>query len=130
MSIISRELSKASILTSSSGKLSQTVLDCINDTNISVDMRTRQAEAKLCWLTLAFQKIPNAQQIDSYKVLKAMLDHAPTERGKRYAACCIICCGEDRVPLVSFANDWVKFLLYPCMLEIAFLLVPTHFFFL
>jgi len=85
MSIISWELSKASILTSSNGKLRQTVLDCINDANISVDMRTRQAEAKLCWPNLAFQEIPNAQKIgdsDSYKVLKAMVDHAPTERGK------------------------------------------------
>jgi hypothetical protein len=78
-------------------------------------MRTRQAEEKLCWLNLALQEIPNAQQIDSYKVLRAMLDHAPTERGKRYAACCIICCGEDRVQLVGLANDCVKFLLYPCM---------------
>jgi hypothetical protein len=107
MSIISRELSEARILTTSSGKRSQTVLDCINDANISVTVavRTRQAEEKLCWLSLAFQEIPNAHQIDSYEVLKAMLDHAPTERGKRYAACCIICCGEDRVQLVGLAYD-------------------------
>jgi len=81
--------------------ISQTVLDCINDANISVDMRTRQAEAKLCWLNLAFQEIPNAQQIgdlDSYKVLKAMVDHA---RGKQYAACC---CGEDVSNSLSLAG--------------------------
>ena len=82
MSIISQELSKASILTTSSGDLSQTVLDWINDTNISIAMRTRQAEETLCWLSLVFQEIPNTEKIDPYKVLKAMLDHAPTERGK------------------------------------------------
>jgi hypothetical protein len=72
MSVISGELFKAGTLTTSSGNFSQTVPDCINDANISIAMRTRQAEEKLCWLNLALQEIPNAQQIDSYKVLKAM----------------------------------------------------------
>jgi hypothetical protein len=114
---IARVLSNASTLTTSSGGLSQSVLDCI-DANFTLAGRTRQAAAKLHWLVTGFQEsrrmIPNTE-IDSYRVLKAMLDHAPTERGKRYVACCIICCGEHLAELVGLANDWLKFLLYPCM---------------
>jgi hypothetical protein len=54
-------------------------------------------------------------QIDSHKVLEAMLEHAPTERGKRYVACAIICCREDVQELVSLANDRVRLLLWPCI---------------
>ena len=92
--------------------------------NISVDICTRQPEAKLRWLNWAVQElhrtIPNTEQIHPYKVLKAMLDHAPTERSERFVACSIICCGE----VVS--NSWVwqmRFLVL--VLEIAF--YPTHF---
>ena len=82
-------------------------------------MRTRQAEVRLRWFTevlpLAESRMIPDTTIDSHKVLKAMLDHAPTERGKRYAACCIICDKESCVELIALANDWVKFLLYPGM---------------
>ena len=47
-------------------------------------------------------------------ILRAMIDYAPCKRGKRYAACAIICCDNEIPKLVNVANDWVKFLLLPC----------------
>jgi hypothetical protein len=99
-----------------SGGLSQAVRDCI-DANFSLDVRTRQAEANLDRLKgfpESHRMIANTE-IDSYGILKAMLDHAPTERGKAYVACSIICCNENLDELVGLANGWLKFLLYPCM---------------
>ena len=119
---ISREPSDSSdtsTLTVSIGDLSQTIQTIISDDSVLTTMRTRQAEARLRWFTevaplTESRTIPDTG-IDAYKVLKAMLDHAPTERGKRYVACCIICGEESCVELIALANDWVKFLLYPCM---------------
>jgi hypothetical protein len=116
MSAISQEPSNTSTLTSI-GDLSETVQALISDPHIPITMRAQQAEARLRWFS---QVVPESRTIpdtgiDSYKVLKAMLDHAPTERGKCYVACCIICGDEDRVQLIGLARDWVKFLLYPCM---------------
>jgi len=119
---ISREPSDSSdtsTLTVSIGDLSQTIQTLISDDSVLTTMRTRQAEARLRWFTevaplTESRTIPDTG-IDAYKVLKAMLDHAPTERGKRYVACCIICGEESCVELIALANDWVKFLLYPCM---------------
>ena len=121
MSAISREPSDTSTLTASItsvGELSQTIQALIND-DVPTSMRTQQAEARLRWFIVV---LPQAESrmipdiaIDSHKVLKAMLDHAPTERGKRYAACCIMCDKESCVELMALASDWVKFLLYPCM---------------
>jgi hypothetical protein len=121
MSAISREpsdTSDTSALTASIGELDQTIQALISD-DTTTPMYIRQAEARLLWFA---EVAPQTQsrtipgiEIDAHKVLKAMLDHAPTERGKRYAACCIICGKECRVQLIALANDWVKFLLYPCM---------------
>ena len=115
---IPREPSDSSALTASIGDLSQTIQALISD-DIPTTMRTRQAKARLRWFAevapLTESRTIADTGIDAYKVLKAMLDHAPTERGKRYVACCIICGAECRVELIALANDWVKFLLYPCM---------------
>lgn len=117
MSAIFREPSNTSTLTPSIEDLNETVQALISDPHIPTTMRTQQAEARLRWFSQVvpeFRTIPDTG-IDSYKVLKAMLDHAPTERGKFYVACCIMRGDEDRVQLIGLAKDWVKFLLYPSM---------------
>jgi len=121
MFAISREpsdTSNTSALTASIGELNQKIQALIND-DTTTTMRIRQAEARLLWFVevaplTQSRTIPDTA-IDAYKILKAMLDYAPTERGKRYAACCIMCGKECRDQLIALANDWVKFLLYPCM---------------
>ncbi|KIM44409.1 hypothetical protein M413DRAFT_24912 [Hebeloma cylindrosporum] len=76
----------SSTLTVSSGELTQTVLECISDPEFSSAVRARQAESRLYWLDLVVPKslrmFPECEEIDAYRVLKAMLDHAPTERVK------------------------------------------------
>lgn len=121
MFAISREPSDTSdnsALTASIGELNQTIQALISD-DTTTAMRIRQAEARLLWFAevapLAQSRTIPDTVIDAYRVLKAMLDYAPTERGKRYTACCIICGKECRAQLIALANDWVKFLLYPCM---------------
>jgi hypothetical protein len=47
-------------------------------------------------------------------ILRAIIDHASCDRGRRYAACVIICCDNEKPQLINVANDWVKFLLLPC----------------
>ena len=53
-------------------------------------------------------------------ILRAMIDYAPCDRGKRYAACAILCCDNEIPKLVNVANDWVKFLLLPCRSSVFF----------
>src|SRR5262245_21047180 len=90
-----------------------TVLGCV-DGDIATDALVRKAQARLLYLAGHDRIIPNTE-IDAHKILAAMLDHAPTVRGKRYAACAIACCGEDTAELVGLASDWLKNLLWPCM---------------
>ncbi|KAF8326936.1 hypothetical protein F5887DRAFT_1084097 [Amanita rubescens] len=51
-------------------------------------------------------------EIDSLRVLREMLNNAPTDRGKRYVACAVICC-QGPEQWVRLASDWVHFLLWP-----------------
>jgi hypothetical protein len=85
----------------------------ILDRTITTEEYERQAFAHLRQLDLDRRNILNTP-IDAYQVLVAILGHAPTERGRRYAACAILSCrGQDQ--LVGLADDWLKFLLWPCM---------------
>jgi hypothetical protein len=109
----------------------QILLECVNE-GVHIDVRTRQAHARLDFLngySRSQRMIPNTE-IDSYKVLEAMLIHAPTERGKLYVACAIFCCRRDVLAeLVSLAHDWVKLLLWPCItLDNFFYLIIIHLF--
>ena len=57
-------------------------------------------------------------------ILRAMIDYAPCKRGKRYAACAILCCDNEKPKLVNDANDWVRFLLLPCRSPVFFSQMP------
>jgi hypothetical protein len=125
MSSISRTLSNASTVTVLSEGFDQEVLDCING-GVHIDVRTRQAWARLWFLTrFPNRLIPNTE-IDSLKVLEAMLIHAPAERGKLFVACAIFCCQDNVSALVGLAHDWVKLLLWPCMTRDNFFTVIAH----
>lgn len=51
--------------------------------------------------------------VDPYKLVKAMLDYAPTDSGQRYVAAAIVAC-KDTPTLVDLANTWLRYLLLPC----------------
>lgn len=113
---ISQTLSDTSTLTVHSDGFNQLVLDCIEE-DVPIDMRIRQAKGRISYLNghaPSQRMIPNTE-IDSHRVLEAMLEHAPTGRGKYYTACAIFCCREDVKEFVNLANDWVKFLLWLCI---------------
>ncbi|KIJ38546.1 hypothetical protein M422DRAFT_781449, partial [Sphaerobolus stellatus SS14] len=56
--------------------------------------------------------LPGLERIDSHRLLKAMLECAPSEYGRRYVASAIYHCDvTDR--LVDLANTWVRYLLLP-----------------
>jgi len=114
------ELSDNSTSTQSLSSLSQlsddflkTVLVLMNDATPTVG-HVAEANARLD----VFENVPVENrrvgtEIDSLRVLREMLNNAPTERGKRYVACAVICC-QGQEQWVRLASDWVHFLLWPC----------------
>ncbi|KAF8338694.1 hypothetical protein F5887DRAFT_1077628 [Amanita rubescens] len=94
-----------------------TVLKLMNKEKILTIELVENANAQL----LVFENVPverrivgnGTTRIDSLKVLKEMLNNAPTDRGKRYVACAVICCDSREEGLVGLASDWVNFLLWP-----------------
>ena len=52
-------------------------------------------------------------KVDPYKILKSMLEYAPTKHGQRYVACAILACDQELYRQVDLANTWLRYLLLP-----------------
>ena len=52
-------------------------------------------------------------KVDPHKILKSMLQYAPTENGQRYVACAILACDQELDRQVDLANTWLRYLLLP-----------------
>ena len=100
-----------STLTILSDEFVKRVLEDIDNTSLATKDLVRKAKSHIASLS-------NINVIEGMgevaPILRAMIDHAPCERGQRYAACAIICCDNEIPQLVNVAYDWVKFLLLPC----------------
>ena len=93
---------------------SRTILVLMNETT-PTPVHVARANAHLD----VFENVPVerrriGKEIDSLRVLREMLNNAPTDRGKRYVACAVICCNYREKEWVMLASDWVHFLLWPC----------------
>jgi hypothetical protein len=60
-----------------------------------------------------------SERVDPYKLVKTMLDWAPSEHGRRYVAAAIFSC-DDTNALVDLSNTWLRYLLLPCMVDILY----------
>ena len=106
-----RTVSSNSTLTVLSDEFVKRVLEDIDNASLATKDLVRKAKSYIASLS----KINVIEGMgEAAPILRAMIDHAPCERGQRYAACAIICCDDEIPQLVNLANDWVKFLLLPC----------------
>ena len=106
-----RTVSGTSTLTILSEDFVKKVLEDVDNADLTTEDLVRKA--KSCIVSLS--NIDMIEGIgEAAPILRAMIDHAPCDRGRRYAACAIICCDNEKPKLVNVANDWVKFLLWPC----------------
>ena len=106
-----RTVSDTSILTILSEDFVKKILEDVDNAYLTTEDLVWKA--KSCIVSLS-----NIDMIEGIgevaPILRAMIDHAPCDRGRRYAACAIISCDNEKSKLVNVANDWVKFLLWPC----------------
>ncbi|KAF8341900.1 hypothetical protein F5887DRAFT_1217118 [Amanita rubescens] len=120
MSTLTRSLSDLSQL---SQVFIQNVLDLMNSANTTVQL-TQKTNTRLMVFGFASEECRLVEsgitriridriRIDSLKVLRAMLNNAPTDRGERYVASAIICCDFNENEMVMLASDWVYLLLWP-----------------
>jgi hypothetical protein len=88
----------------------------LEDDTVTTEQYISRASAHLRTLSVEpkTRRLIPQTDIDAHKLLSAMLEHAPTDRGKRYTACVIISCEEKIDRLLGLATDWLKFLLWPC----------------
>ena len=131
LGVTSQGLSQTRLdLTSTLKMLSDEYEEGIADNTITTDEYARLAYADLRTFTLVLEthRIIPQTPIDAHKVLHSMLEHAPTEHGRRYTACAILSCHQSTMYLTGLAGDWLKFLLWPCMLQ-AMLFHRTSFLF-
>ena len=56
------------------------------------------------------------QAVNVCDLLEATIEHAPCASGTRFAACAV-CVTETEEGIRALANDWLKYLLLPCMLS-------------
>ena len=106
-----RTVSSTSTLTILSEDFVKKVLEDVDNADLTTEDLDRKAKSSIVSLS-------NIDMIEGIgevaPILRAMIDHAPCDRGRRYAACAVICCDNEKPKLVNVANDWVKFLLWPC----------------
>ena len=107
-----RTVSSTSTLTNLSEDFAKEDLEDVDNVNLATKDLVRKAKSYIESLS-NFDMIV-METIKAAPILRAMIDHAPCDRGRRYAACAIICCDNEKPKLVNVANDWVKFLLLPC----------------
>jgi hypothetical protein len=105
-------VSGTSTLTILSEDFVKRVLDDVDNTDFSTEELVRKAKSYIVSLTNI--DVIEGILVEAAPILRAMIDHAPCDRGQRYAACVIICCDNEKPQLVNVANDWVKFLILPC----------------
>ena len=98
-----------------SEEFTKNVLEDVDNAGLATEELVQKAKSYIMSLPPNIEVIKG---IAAAPVLLAMIDHAPCDRGRRYAACVIICCGVKK--LVNVANDWVKFLLLPCKSSVIF----------
>ena len=103
--------STTSTLTIINEEFDQRVLEYINNSSLATTDLVRKAMSYIASLS----KIDVIEGIgEAAPILRAMIDYAPCEQGRRYAACVVICCDNKIPQLVNVANEWVRFLLLPC----------------
>ena len=108
-----RTASGASIFTILSEDFVIRVLQDVENPALLTDDLVLKAKSYIASLS-AIDVIEGSEELKAAPILLAMIDYAPCDRGRRYAACAIICCDNEKLQLVNIANDWVKFLLLPC----------------
>ena len=107
-----RTASGTSTLTILSEDFVKRVLDDVDNANLATEDLVWKAKSYI--VSLSNIDVILEGEREAAPILRAMIDHAPCDRGRRYAACVIICCDNEKPQLVNVANDWVKFLLLPC----------------
>ena len=111
LTVMSHQRTVSSTLTVLSDEFVKRVLEDIDNASLATKDLVRKAKSHIASLS-------NIDVIEGMgevaPILRAVIDHAPCERGQRYAACAIICCDNEIPQLVNVAYDWVKFLLLPC----------------
>ena len=106
-----RTVSATSTLTILSEDFVKRVVEDVDNVDLATEDLVRKAKSYI----LSPSNIDVVEGIgEAAPILRAMIDHAPCDQGRRYAACVIICCDNEKPQLVNVANDWVKFLLLPC----------------
>ena len=108
-----RTVSGASTLTILSDDFVKRVLEDVENPALLTDDLVRKAKSYIASVS-AIDVIEGTGEMKAAPILLAMMDHAPCDRGRRYAACAVICCDNEKPQLVNVANNWVKFLLLPC----------------
>ena len=106
-----RTVSGTSTLTILSEDFVKRVLEDVDNADLATDDLVRRANSYI----VSLSNIDVIEGIGEVApILLATIDHAPCDRGRRYAACVIICCDNQKPQLINVANDWVKFLFLPC----------------
>ena len=108
---IQRTVSSTSTLTNLSEDFANDLED-VDNVNLATEDLVRKAKSYI--ESLSNFDVIVMETIKAAPILRAMIDHAPCDRGRRYAACVIIRCDDNKPQLVNVANDWLKFLLLPC----------------
>ena len=109
---IQRTVSSTSTLTNLSEDFAKEDLEDVDNVNLATKDLVRKAKSYI--ESLSNFDVIVMETIKVAPILRAMIDHAPCDRGRRYAACVIIRCDDNKPQLVNVANDWLKFLLLPC----------------
>ena len=106
-----RTVSSTSTLTILSEDFVKRVLEDVDNADFATKDLVRKAKSYI----VSLSNIDVIEGIgEAAPILPAIIDHAPCDRGRRYAASVVICCDNEKPQLVNVANDWVKFLLLPC----------------
>ena len=109
-----RTVSGASTLTIFSDDFVKRVLEDVENPALATNDLVWKAKSYIGSLSAIDVISEGVRELEVAPILLAMIKHAPCDRGRRYAACAIICCDNEKSQLVDVANDWVKFLLLPC----------------
>ena len=119
---VQRDLLPAFIMThqrSSSGDTISSILTCTSETfhefySGPYDTGQLVADAKKSVLNRFRADLEsNYSKCNRYKLLMAMLDHAPTDSGKRYVATCLAIAGTKGVDAVTeMADQWLEHMFF------------------
>ena len=99
---IQRTVSSTSTLTNLSEDFANEDLEDVDNVNLATEDLVRKAKSYI--ESLSNFDVIVMETIKAAPILRAMIDHAPCDRGRRYAACVIISCDDNKPQLVNVAN--------------------------